>query len=153
MIGMAALAGKFDGHVFVDEFHQLELGDHRLKREQIADAFGRGKEGGVADGFTGGGIGHGFAKESSAGVAFHRDLDLDRGSGDANEVLRMGVEDVNLQKAVGMKNELEVVSGAVFSDFHELPAMRSDVNVMPAGTAFAGISTATEEEEADSKKE
>jgi hypothetical protein len=31
--------------------------------------------------------------------------------------------------------------------------MRSDVNVMPAGTAFAGISTATEEEEADSKKE
>jgi hypothetical protein len=118
-----------------------------LKGKKVGDAFGGGEEGGVANGFTRGGVGHGFAKERPARVVFPGKLDLNRGSGNTNEVFRVGVEDINLQKAVGMKNEFEVVSGDVFSNFHELTAMRSDMYMLPDGTTFVGVSPASEEEQ------
>ena len=118
-----------------------------MKGKKVGDAFGGGEEGGVAHGFTRGGVGHGFAKERPARVVFPRKLDLNGGSGNTHEVLRMGVEDINLQEAIGMKNEFEVVSGAVFSDFHELAAMRSDMHMLPDGTTFFGVSPASEDEQ------
>ena len=80
-----------------------------MKGKKVGDAFGGGEEGGVAHGFTRGGVGHGFAKERPSRVVFPGKLDLNGGSGNTNEVLRMGVEDINLQEAIGMKNEFEVV--------------------------------------------
>ena len=118
-----------------------------MKGKKVGDAFGGGEEGGVAHGFTRGWVGHGFAKERPARVVFPGKLDLNGGSGNTNEVFRVGVEDINLQEAIGMKNEFEVVSGAMFSDLHQLTAMRSDMHMLPTGTTMVGVSPASEDEQ------